>query len=68
MECKNSIHDLDGAFFSLFFIESNIITNRNNSDSTLTQIRYTFVPLILLHVLKQTTVFCFFAKKKKKKK
>lgn len=61
MENKKGIHDLDNASFSLYFIEDNIITNVNNSYSTLTEIKiypYTDKPLILLHVFKKMTAFC----------
>lgn len=56
MENKKGIHDLDNASFYLYFIEDNIITNVNNTYSTLTEIKiyqYTDKPLILLHVFKK---------------
>lgn len=59
MKWKRSINGLDGAGFSLYFIEDNTITNYNNSYSTLTQVKiymYTNKPLILLHVFEKKTV------------
>lgn len=56
-----SIHVLDGAYFSLHFLEGNIITNVNNVDSTLTQIKIYLISdksLILLLACKQMIVFC----------
>lgn len=61
LKSKSSIHGLDGACFSMHFIEASIITNVNNSDSTLTQIKmylYTDKLLVFLQVFEQLTVFC----------
>lgn len=56
LESKSSIHGLEGACFSMYFIEDSIITNVNNSDSTLTKIKiylYTDKLLIFLQVFEQ---------------